>query len=220
MRPSKMLLLCPIVTASCVYICVLYSIIYIFFSTFSIIFKEAYHFSTFESGLVFIACGIGTLSGLAYLAYFSDKTLEKRAHAGRRITPEDRLPFLVTVPGALIFSLGIFVYGWGVEEHLHWVVPQVGTAMTGFGYILIFTAVQTYLIDTFEDHSASVNGANAALMGLAGALIPLSGLDLYKTLGWGWGNSLLAFIALALAPLLWILAVYGGKIRKTQLFKL
>ncbi|KAL6825362.1 cycloheximide resistance protein [Trichoderma camerunense] len=220
MRPSKMLLLCPIVTASCVYICVLYSIIYIFFSTFSIIFKEAYDFSTFESGLVFIACGIGTLSGLAYLAYFSDKTLEKRAHAGRRITPEDRLPFLITVPGALIFSLGIFAYGWGVEEHLHWVVPQVGTAMTGFGYILIFTAVQTYLLDTFEDHSASVNGANAALRGLAGALIPLSGLDLYKTLGWGWGNSLLAFIALALAPLLWILAVYGEKIRKTQLFKL
>ncbi|QYT00170.1 MFS transporter/cycloheximide resistance protein [Trichoderma simmonsii] len=219
MRPSKMLLLCPIVTASCIYICALYSIIYIFFSTFSIIFKEAYDFSTFEFGLVFIACGIGTLSGLAYLGYFSDKTLEKRARAGRVITPEDRLPFLVTVPGALSFSLGIFVYGWGVEKRVHWVVPQVGTAMTGFGYILIFTAVQTYLIDTFENHSASANGANAALRGLAGALIPLSGLDLYKTLGWGWGNSLLAFIALALAPLLWILAVYGEKIRRTQLFK-
>lgn len=121
---------------------------------------------------------------------------------------------------SLSFSLGIFVYGWGVEKHIHWAVPQVGTAMTGFGYILIFTAVQTYLIDTFEDHSASVNGANAALRGLAGALIPLSGLDLYKTLGWGWGNSLLAFIALALAPLLWFLAVYGEKIRRTQPFKL
>ncbi|KAL7952707.1 cycloheximide resistance protein [Trichoderma compactum] len=220
MRPSKMLILCPIVTASCVYICVLYSIIYVFFSTLPIIFKEVYGFSTFDSGLVFIACGIGTLSGLAYLGYFSDKILEKRVRAERMITPEDRLPFLVTVPGALGFSLGIFVYGWGVEKHVHWAVPQVGTVMTGFGYILTFTAVQTYLIDAFENHSASVNGANAALRGLAGALIPLSGLDLYKTLGWGWGNSVLAFIALALAPLLWILAAYGEKIRKTQLFKL
>ncbi|PNP51420.1 hypothetical protein THARTR1_07966 [Trichoderma harzianum] len=86
--------------------------------------------------------------------------------------------------------------------------------MTGFGYILIFTAIQTYLIDAFEDHSASVNGANSALRGFAGALIPLSGLDLYRALGWGWGNSLLAFIALGLAPLLWILAVYGEKFGK------
>ncbi|KAL7947784.1 cycloheximide resistance protein [Trichoderma barbatum] len=217
MRPSKMLLLCPIVTASCVYICVLYSIIYIFFSTFSIIFKQVYDFSTFDSGLVFIGCGVGTLLGLVYLGYFSDKTLEKRARAERMITPEDRLPFLVTVPGALSFSLGIFLYGWGVEKHVHWAVAQVGTAMTGFGYILIFTAVQTYLMDAFEHHTASVNGANAALRGLAGALIPLGGLDLYKTLGWGWGNSLLAFVALALAPLLWILAVHGAKIRGTRL---
>lgn len=219
MRPSKMLILCPIVTASSVYICVLYSIIYIFFSTFSIIFKEVYGFSTFDSGLVFIACGIGTLSGLVYLGYFSDRTLKKRARTGRMITPEDRLPFLVTVPGALSFSFGIFLYGWGVEKHVHWAVPQVGTAMTGFGYILIFTAVQTYLIDAFEDHSASVNGANAALRGLAGALIPLGGLSLYDTLGWGWGNSLLAFVALALAPLLWIFAVYGAKIRGIRLCK-
>ncbi|EHK21983.1 uncharacterized protein TRIVIDRAFT_191800 [Trichoderma virens Gv29-8] len=220
MRPSKMLLLCPVVTASCVYVCVLYSIIYIFFSTFSIIFQQVYDFSTFDSGLVFIACGIGTLSGLVYLAYFSDKTLEKRARTARMITPEDRLPFLITVPGSLSFSLGIFLYGWGVEKHIHWVVPQVGTAMTGFGYILIFTAVQTYLIDAFENYSASVNGANAALRGLAGALIPLSGLNLYKTLGWGWGNSLLALIAFALAPLLWILAAHGAKIRRIRLCSL
>ncbi|KAK9442372.1 cycloheximide resistance protein [Metarhizium brunneum] len=219
LRPCKMLILCPIVTACCVYVCVLYSIMYIFFSTFSIIFKEAYGFSTFASGLVFIACGLGTLSGLVYLGYFSDKTIKKRAGTGRRITPEDRLPFLVTIPGGLSFSLGIFLYGWGVEKHLHWMIPQVGTAMTGFGYILIFTAIQTYLLDAFEHHAASVNGANAALRGLAGALIPLSGLNMYKALGWGWGNSLLAFVALALTPLLWVFAVYGARIRAARLFR-
>ncbi|KAF2230842.1 MFS general substrate transporter [Viridothelium virens] len=215
-RPLKMLFFCPIVTFMCVYIAILYGIIYLFFATFPIVFKEVYGFSTSASGLVFIACGIGTLSGLIYLGYFSDRSLKKRASFGVTITPEDRLHFLITIPGALTFPIGIFLYGWGVEEHIHWIVPQIGTALTGFGYILIFTAIQTYLIDAFEVYSASVIGANAVLRGVGGAFLPLSGLELYSALGWGWGNSLLAFVALSFAPLPLILRIHGAKVRKSQ----
>lgn len=213
MRPSRMLLFCPAVTLLSIYVAVVYGIWYLFFATFSIVFKEVYGFSTFTSGLVFIACGIGSLSGLIYLGHFSDKSLRKRTTAGKTGIPEDRLPYVITLPGAFLFPIGIFIYGWGVEAHIHWIVPQFGTALTGFGYMLIFTAIQTYLIDAFEAHSASVVGATAVLRGIAGALIPLSGLDLYNALGWGWGNSLLAFVSLALAPLLLIFHSYGANIR-------
>lgn len=197
----------------------IYALMYLFFATFSIIFKESYGFSTFQSGLVFIAIGLGTLSGLLYLACFSDRAVKERASAGKTATPEDRLPCLITVPGAVAFPLGIFIYGWGVEYHVPWAIPQFGTAMTGFGYILLFTGIQTYLIDAFEEYAASVNCANAILRGVAGALIPLGGLELYDKLGWGWGNSLLAFIALAFTPVLWIFCVYGARIRASKWVK-
>lgn len=219
-RPLRMLLFCPIVTVACIYIAILYGIIYLFFATFSIVFQEVYGFSTSASGLVFIAYGIGTLLGLVYLGHFSDTNLKKRAGAAKTVTPEDRLPFVITLPGALTFPIGIFIYGWGIEYRIHWVIPQIGTALTGFGFTLNFTGIQTYLIDAFEEYSASVIGANAVLRGVAGALLPLSGLDLYSALGWGWGNSVLAFVTLAFAPLPWIFGAYGERIRSSSQIKL
>ena len=215
-RPSRLLLFCPIVTVMCTYVATLYGILYLLFSTYSFVFKDVYQFSTASAGLVFLAGGIGTLLGLAYVARFSDKTLIERAAIGHRITPEDRLPLIITLPGALAFPIGLFVYGWSVEENVHWIVPQIGTAITGFGSIVIFVAIQTYLIDAFEGYAASVVGANVVLRGIAGALIPLGGLKLYDSIGWGWGNSLLGFITLALAPLPWIFGAYGVKIRSLK----
>lgn len=51
------------------------------------------------------------------------------------------------------------------------------------------------------------------LRGTAGALVPLAGLRMYDGLGWGWGNSLLAFVALTFAPMSWVFGVYGARIR-------
>lgn len=215
-RPLKMLICCPIVTLMCMYVAVLYGILYLLFATYSFVFGEVYGFSTSAAGLVFIAGGIGTLLGLFYVGNFSDRTLKNRAAAGKRITPEDRLPPIITVPGSLAFPIGLFVYGWSVEAHVHWIIPQIGTAITGFGSILIFIGIQTYLVDAFVEHAASVIGANAVLRGTAGALIPLSGLEMYNALGWGWGNSLLGFIALVFAPMPWVFGLYGAKIRNLK----
>ena len=212
-RPLKMLTCCPIVTVMCTYVAVLYGILYLLFATYSFVFREVYEFSTSAAGLVFIAGGIGTLIGLFYVGKFSDRTLKIRAAAGKTITPEDRLPPIITIPGSLAFPIGLFLYGWSVEARVHWIVPQIGTAITGFGSILIFVGIQTYLVDAFVEYAASVIGANAVLRGTAGALIPLSGLNMYDTLGWGWGNSLLAFITLAFAPMPWIFGLSGTKIR-------
>ncbi|TLS30884.1 hypothetical protein PpBr36_02587 [Pyricularia pennisetigena] len=212
-RPTKMLLCCPIVTIVCIYVAILYGTLYLLFSTYSFVFSEVYGFSSTGTGLVFLAGGLGTLAGLPYIAHFSDRSIKTRAVAGEPVPAEARLTRIITGPGALAFPLGLFMYGWTVEMRVHWIVPQIGTAITGFGSILIFVAMQTYLIDAFEGHAASVVGANTLLRGLAGALIPIGGLNLYRGLGWGWGNSLLGFLSLFFAPLPWILRRYGERVR-------
>jgi hypothetical protein len=73
--------------------------------------------------------------------------------------------------------------------------------------------LQTYLVDAYISYAASVVAAQTVLRSLAGALLPLAGLSMYDDLGLGWGNSILAFLALVLAPVPVIFYFYGPKIR-------
>lgn len=73
--------------------------------------------------------------------------------------------------------------------------------------------ISTYLIDAFTLYAASVTAANTVMRSLLGALVPLGGPKLYEHFHQGWGNSLLAFIAVALLPVPFILLRYGERIR-------
>ena len=79
--------------------------------------------------------------------------------------------------------------------------------------------VQTYLVDAFTLHAASAMAAATVLRSLVGACLPLAGQKMYATLGLGWGNSLLAFIALALCPVPFVFLKYGERIRKNPRFQ-
>ncbi|CAG8960000.1 hypothetical protein HYFRA_00013188 [Hymenoscyphus fraxineus] len=216
LRPVKLLIFYPIVTVMCLYYAALYGILYLLFSTYSFLYSDVYGFTTSANGLVFVAGGLGTLLGLGYVGRLSDRDVKKRVEAGSPNTPEDRLSPIITIPGALSFPLGLFLYGWSAEKHIHWIVPQIGTAITGFGSIIIFITIQTYLIDAFEKYAASVFGANAIIRGTAGAFIPLVGPGMYHRLGYGWGNSVLAFVSLFFAVVPLILRRYGAHIRKSN----
>ena len=74
--------------------------------------------------------------------------------------------------------------------------------------------VQIYLLDAYAKYAASVVAAVTVLRSIAGALLPLAGLSMYSDLGLGWGNSVLAFLALALAPVLVIFRIFGAKLRQ------
>lgn len=79
--------------------------------------------------------------------------------------------------------------------------------------------VSTYLVDAYTIYAASAMAANTVFRSLAGAVLPLAGRPMYQKLGLGWGNSLLGFIALALAPLPVVFYLYGERIRKSKMFQ-
>lgn len=79
--------------------------------------------------------------------------------------------------------------------------------------------IQTYLVDAFTLHAASALAGASVLRSIVGAFLPLAGPKLYRSLGLGWGNSLLAFIALAFSPLPWVFFKWGERIRKSPRFQ-
>lgn len=72
----------------------------------------------------------------------------------------------------------------------------------------------------FMIYAASAIAANTVLRSLFGATFPLFGLQMYNQLGLGWGNSLLAFISLAMCPIPLLFYRYGEKIRTHPKFQI
>ncbi len=70
-------------------------------------------------------------------------------------------------------------------------------------------ALPVYLVDAFTIYAASALAANAVVRSIAGAVLPLAGLTMYKNLGIGWGNSVLGFIAAAMLPVPFLIIRYG-----------
>ncbi len=125
--------------------------------------------------------------------------------------PEYRLPLLPV--GAIFIPVGLFIYGWPAEYKVHWIVPIVGTGLIGVGNILVFFSIQTYLVDAFTFYAASALASNTIVRSIAGALLPLAAPRLYERLGYGWGNSLLAFIAILFLPVSFVILKYGEVLR-------
>jgi hypothetical protein len=68
-------------------------------------------------------------------------------------------------------------------------------------------------------YAASVTATNTVVRSLIGAFIPLVGKPLYGSLGLGWGNSVLGFLALAMASLPFIFLKYGKRLREHPKFQ-
>jgi hypothetical protein len=59
-------------------------------------------------------------------------------------------------------------------------------------------SIVAYLIDEFGDHAASANAASRMLSNVMDFTVALSAPQLYKHLSYGWGNSLLAMLSIAI----------------------
>ena len=213
-RPTKMLVCSPIVLCFSIYTAVVYGYIYLVFTTLTPIYETVYHFTAGLAGLTYLGIGLGSLLGLVVFGVISDRLYKHlTTKHGGEVKPEYRLPPLIF--GSVFIPIGLFWYGWSVEAHAHWIMGIVGTLWIGVGLMAIFIPIQLYLVDAYTLHSASAVAANTFLRSLVGAFLPFAGPKLYASLGLGWGNSLLAFIALALSPTGWVFWKYGEKIRKS-----
>ena len=212
-----MLLLSPIVLALSTYIAVVYGYLYLLFTTITPVFEQQYHFSPGSAGLTFLGIGIGSIFGVVIFGVASDKILKFMSKMGE-MKPEYRLPPMI--PGSFLIPFGLFIYGWTADKQAHWIAPIIGTSLVGFGLLATFMPIQMYLVDAFTIHAASALAANTIMRSLAGATLPLAGRKMYATLGLGWGNSLLAFIALAMCPIPYVFFKYGERIRKSERFQI
>ncbi|GAW16648.1 hypothetical protein ANO14919_060840 [Xylariales sp. No.14919] len=209
-RPAKITAKSPVNALLSVASAYVNGVVFLLLTTAPVMFQAEYGFSPRGVGLAFVGYGAGNLVGLAAFTLTSDRYVRARAARGA-LRPEDRLlPGVVATP---LLAAGLLWYGWSAAAHAHWGLAVAGSAVIGAANVLFFSAVVGYLIDAFGAYAASAIAANVVLRSIGGSLLPLVGRRLYAALGWGWGSSVLALLAMVCAPVLAYVFVRGEAIR-------
>ena len=218
LRPFRLLGTQIIVQVLAVYMAYLYGLMYLVLSTFPTLWETRYHESIGIGGLNYLSLGVGFFLGTQICAPMNDRIyrkLKKRYNGVGR--PEFRVPLMI--PGSMLVPTGLFIYGWSAQYQTHWIGPNIGAAIFSAGVIIGFQCIQTYMVDAYTRFAASAIGAATVLRSLAGFGFPLFAPYMYDALDYGWGNSLLGFIALGLGlPAPFLLWKYGQKLRERSTF--
>lgn len=219
MRPTRMLATEWVVFSFTLWISFAWGILFLFQSSVTQTFQANYGFSVFQTTLVQLAISAGAIVGTV-LNPLQDRSYlrsagRNRERAGKPI-PEARLYF--AVPGSLLFTAGMFWYGWTSYPHVHWIWPTVAVGCVGLGIYEIYMAVVNYLSDAYEKYAASALSAASLGRNSFGAFLPLGSPALYRNLGFQWASSLLGFIGLLLSLAPVMLLVWGPQIRSRSPF--
>lgn len=217
-RPFRMLFTQPIIQVLALYMMFLYGLMYLILSTFPGLWAS-YGMSTGIGGLNYIALGLGFFLGAQICAPFQDRIYARlKKHYNVTVgRPEFRIPMMV--PGAIVLPVGLIIYGWTAQYRVHWIGPDIGVVLLSMGVIVGFQAIQGFLVDSYTRYAASAVAAATVLRSLAGFGFPLFAPSLYAKLDYGWGNTMLAFIGIAIGwpgpILLW---KYGERLRERSTF--
>ncbi|OJJ64970.1 hypothetical protein ASPSYDRAFT_39759 [Aspergillus sydowii CBS 593.65] len=212
-RPWLFLFSEPIVFLLCLYVAIVYGILYLQFAAYPIVFQQARGWSESIGGLSFLGILVGILLAAAYMfpVYFQYKKKTLASPTGR-LPPEERLRS--TFIGAIALPVGLFWFAWTNSPSVHWMSSIAAGVPFGFGMPLVFLPVSNYLVDTYTIYAASVVAANTLLRSTFGAAFPLFTGYMFEDLGIHWGASVPAFLALACAPIPFLLYRFGSRIRR------
>ncbi|KAF2136055.1 uncharacterized protein K452DRAFT_303075 [Aplosporella prunicola CBS 121167] len=213
LRPSRMLATQPIVQLVALYMAYLFGLTYLITVTFPVVWSEVYGESLGIGGLNFISLGVGSILGVQVNLRFVDRIYRRLKEKNDGVgLPEFRVPSMFV--GSAFIPVGLFWYGWSVQGHVHWIMPNIGIAIFAAGTIVCLQSMQGYVIDSYTRFAASGLAAVVVLRSLAGFGFPLFAPYLYERLDYGWGSSVLAFISIAIGvPAPFVFYLFGAKLR-------
>ena len=169
-RPVKMLFTEPIVSFICLYVAIDFGTLFSFFGGVPYTFGTVYHFTTEQSGLVFISIVIGCVLGLATIMACEVLLYRKQIpnYPPHRVPPEHRL--YPAMFGSFGLPLGLFWFAWTARQDVSWASPAAAIIPFAWGNLCVFVSTMQYTTDTFTGNVvASASSANSlARYGFAG----------------------------------------------------
>ncbi|KAJ4124972.1 hypothetical protein NW768_009313 [Fusarium equiseti] len=200
-----------------VYMSVVYTLLYMLFSIYPIVFQEKRGWNSGVGELPLIGTVIGAFIGGGVVLIDTRIRKKKIEQGGKEMEPEDRLPLAMI--GGVGFAVTMFWFAWTAEYNsIHWIVPTIAGTLLATSLMLIFVAYLTYLVDVYLMYAASAIAANTIARSACGAAAPLFTNQMFDALGVGGGGSLIGGVATILAVIPFLFYKYGKQIRVRSKF--
>lgn len=216
--PVMLLLFEPMLVSSTLFLSFVYGTLYLLFEAFPIVFGELHKLNPLQTGLCFLGFFVGCTVGTLYQIFGENKRYQKemaRSETGR-LPPEQRL-FLCMI-SAPILVISLFWFAWTSYSFVSFWSPLVATALFGVGVYFNFLSLMAFLADAYRSLAASSIAANTIMRSAFGVGFPLFASQMYMNATPKWASTILAFIAVAMFPIPFLLFKYGGWLRSKAKF--
>lgn len=217
-RPIRMLISEPIVSATCAYLALVYTIFYMSFQAFPIIFSQLYSLSPGVTGLCYLPIGGGAAISLPVF-WLWDNILAKATAEGRPWTRREesrRLPLALL--GGPLFVVSLFWLGFTARDGIPFFVPMLAGIPFGAGFMLIFMALLNYLTDAYDVFAASANAAASTCRSFMAVVLPLATSYMFDDLGIAGACALLGGLSAGMCAIPFIFIWKGPSIRARSKF--
>ena len=177
------------VTYIIVFMAVYYTAWQMVITLLSTLLKDAYSLSDFQSGLTFIANGVGCIIGTLTTGKFLDFDY-RRMKVNFTGNPEDFPLEHARLRTIWLWSslecASVLIFGWTLRYHVHISVPIICTFVLGWAATSIMGVVTTFMVDIFPKQAASATAALNMCRCLMAAGGTAAALPLVNAIGVGW----------------------------------
>ena len=198
----------PISFFVAIYYALVYTLLYMLFTIYPVVFQQKRGWSAGLAELPFIGVIIGACLAGPILLYLDPPGAD---------APEDRMP--AAMIGAVLFPVAMFWFAWTAEYNsVHWAVPTVAGVVLTMAILLIFVALINYIVDSYVMFAASALAANTVVRSASAAAAPLYTQYMFDALGVGGAGSLIGGLAILCMPIPFVFYKYGAGIRARSSF--
>ncbi|KAI9316980.1 major facilitator superfamily domain-containing protein [Dichotomocladium elegans] len=192
------------------------------------VFTEVYHLNAMETGLCYIANGVGTMLGAFVHGRILDRTFRKAVQSygdfpEKGIIPID-FPIHKTRIMTIFFHYPVLVlvtmgYGWCVEYHVHLAIILLFQFAVGFVSLSVTNVYETLMSDLFPKCPSSIAASNVLVRSMFSAAAIAAFDPGMRAIGYGWMFSAIGFVLIvsAISPIL--LIKVGPRWRKKRMEK-
>jgi multidrug resistance protein len=188
-RPARMLGTQIIIQLLAVYMALLYGTMFLFLFMYPRMWTERYRQSVKIGSLNYLSFGIGLIGGVITAGIMNDHIyLRLKSKNNGQGRPEFRIPTMIM--GTALVPVGLLWWGW--SSNLHWIMPNIGSAIFAMGVYVCSSCISVYTMDTYTRYAASAISTNLILRSLTAAVFPLFAPYMLDHLGFGLGSTVLA----------------------------
>ncbi|KAK4224468.1 major facilitator superfamily domain-containing protein [Podospora fimiseda] len=216
-RPVQVLFGSGVLMAMSLFGSIVFAFFYVESTSLAGILQDVYGLSPMAVGVCYASFTIGSICSVFICNHLLDRIYIRLRDTNKGVgQPEHRLP--LSIIGALTLPLAVAAFGWIPEFAPPLFIMLLAVSFLGCTLMLALIPVMAFIVDAFGVYSASALTGVMVTRCLMGTFMPLTAPPLVDNFGYGWGFSVLALLALLIAPIPILMMRYGQRWRQFSKF--